>query len=116
VCGTEGCVVPPEPSSTSCSSIETCRGGSTQPIPSFGSPASATTPSSGNVGAQNGVLPSRTAQTPVVKKKLTRAQQLVKALKSCKKLHEKKRRAACEASARRKYGPKKHAKAKRGKR
>jgi DNA-binding beta-propeller fold protein YncE len=114
VCGAEGCVVPPQPSPTSCHSIEGCRGGSIPPIPSFGSPASTTTPSSGNLSGQSGVLPSKTTQKPVAKK-TTRAQQLAKALKSCKKLHKKKKRVACEASARKKYGAKRHAPAKKAK-
>jgi DNA-binding beta-propeller fold protein YncE len=114
VCGAEGCVVPPQPSPTSCHSIAECRSGPPQPIPTFQAPAGATTPSSGNASGQSGVLPSKVTQKPAVKK-LTRAQQLAKALKSCKKLHKKKKRAACEASARKKYGPKKPAKAKKGK-
>ena len=46
--------------------------------------------------------------------KLTRSQQLTKALKACRKQfkHSKKKRAACEAKARKKYGVKHKAKKK----
>jgi hypothetical protein len=39
--------------------------------------------------------------------KLTRAQKLKKALKACRKKHNKAKRVACERSARKKYGPRK---------
>jgi hypothetical protein len=108
VCGADGCVVPPEAKPTSCGSIDECRptSGFTPP---FAPPASTTTPSSGNTSGQQGVLPSKTTQKPAVKK-LTRAQQLTKALKQCKRLKKKKTRVACEKSARKKYGAKKKAK------
>jgi hypothetical protein len=105
VCGSGGCVVPPETSSSSCGSAEECRPASST-IPSFGAPAGATTPSSGNLAPSSGVLPSKSTQQPTVKKKLTRAQQLAKSLKACKKLKKKQKRLACEKSARKKYGPK----------
>jgi hypothetical protein len=41
-------------------------------------------------------------------KALTRKQRLAKALKACQRKHSKRRRAACKARARRKYGAKKH--------
>ena len=107
VCGTGGCVVPPETSSTSCASAEECRPFSPT-IPSFGAPAGVTTQSSGNLAPQSDVLSNKSTQKPTVKK-LTRAQQLAKALKACKKLKKKQKRLACEKSARKKYGPK-HAK------
>jgi Divergent InlB B-repeat domain len=43
-------------------------------------------------------------------KPLTRAQKLAKALKECRKKHNKRKRRACERQARRKYGPIKKAK------
>jgi hypothetical protein len=110
VCGTSGCVIAPGTTSTSCDSTAECRPSSTSgPIPSFGSPASATTPSGGNLAAGSGVLPSKAAVKPTPKKP-TRAQLLAKALKTCKKLKKKQARAACERTARKKYGPKKKAK------
>jgi sugar lactone lactonase YvrE len=114
VCGSAGCIVPPKAAPTGCNSTEECRP-ETQPIPAFGSPASATTSSSGNAGAgaQSGVLPTKTTQVPTVKKKPTRAQLLSKALKSCKKLKKKSKRVACEKTARKKYGAKKKKTAKK---
>ncbi len=47
--------------------------------------------------------------------KYTRAQLLARALKACKKKHNRKQRIACERTARKKYGPIKHAKNKGGK-
>jgi WD40-like Beta Propeller Repeat len=105
VCGVGGCVVPPESSSKSCASIEACRPAAVT-IPPFGAPAGATSQSSGNLAPQSGVLPSKTTQPPVSVKKLTRAQQLSRALKACKKLKKKHKRVVCEKSARKKYGPK----------
>jgi hypothetical protein len=60
---------------------------------------------------QNGAVITKTEKIKVsgcgkVKKKLTRAQLLAKALKACKK-QPKKKRAACEAKARKKYKAKK---------
>jgi len=43
---------------------------------------------------------------------LTRAQELAKALRTCKKI-KKKKRVLCERQARKKYGPKKSKKAKK---
>jgi hypothetical protein len=40
-----------------------------------------------------------------VRKPLTRAQKLKKALKACKKIKKKHKRLACEHTARKKYGP-----------
>jgi hypothetical protein len=101
VCAPGGCVTSPPPPPTSCNSAEECRSTHTS-VPSFGSPASSTTPSSGNAGPQSGVLPIKTVVKPVAK--LTRGQRLAKALKACRKL-KKKKRPACEKSARKKYGP-----------
>jgi len=52
---------------------------------------------------------------PAITRSLTNAQKLAKALKACrtKYKHSKKRRAACEKSARQKYGPAKKSSAKR---
>jgi hypothetical protein len=94
------CPAPP-PQSSTCSSSTSCQGASSQQT-GFGSPASATLSGSGNIQAQ-GVLPIKVT-------KLTRAQQLAKALKACRKLKRKNRRLACERSARKKYGPKKTSK------
>ena len=108
VCGAAGCVSESSSEAGSCNSTAECRPAETV-ISSFGTPASVTTPSSGNLAPQGAVLPSKVVQKPTVKK-LTRAQQLAKALKACKKLKKKAKRAACEKTARKRYGPKKKAK------
>jgi DNA-binding beta-propeller fold protein YncE len=105
VCAPETCITPPGGSSAACDSLDSCKGqGPSQPA--FGAPDSLTSPASGNGGPQSAVSPTKV----VVKKKLTRAQQLAKALKACKKLKKKAKRVSCEKSARKKYGPKKAAK------
>ncbi len=70
------------------------------------------------ITAQDGEL---FKQTTIIKptgcakaRPLTRAQLLARALKSCKKSKSKKKRASCERAARKKYGPKKAAKKKKG--
>jgi DNA-binding beta-propeller fold protein YncE/Tol biopolymer transport system component len=82
------------------------------PSPAFTAPASGTFSGSGNVVQQGAVLPSKTAKP----KPLTRAQQLAKALKACKRDKKKSKRVACEKQARKKYGPKKPTKAKKSSR
>lgn len=75
------------------------------------------------ITGQNGIVIQQETKIPVagcaaVKGfKVTRAQQLAKALKMCRKQfkHSKKKRAACEKQAHKKYGPKKKAKKKSAK-
>lgn len=50
---------------------------------------------------------AQVAPKPVVKA-LTRAQKLSKALKACRVKHSKRKRAGCEARAKKRYGPKRH--------
>jgi hypothetical protein len=80
-----------------CSTTDSCRAA---PVPQpdlFGAPASATFSGAGNVAP---------VVAPVVKKRvvLTRAQKYSRALAACKR-QPKRKRAACRASARRRYGP-----------
>lgn len=88
----------PATTAQQCASSTSCQGPSSQQT-GFGSPASSTLSGSGNI-VQSGVLPNKVV-------KLTKKQQLEKALKACKKLKRTKRRAACERSARKKFGAKK---------
>jgi hypothetical protein len=71
------------------------------------------------ITGQNGAFISQTTPVTILGchgvepskvKKLSRAQQLAKALKACKKDKKKSKRVACEKSAHKKYGPKKPAK------
>ncbi len=73
---------------------DSCKGLSSV-TPVFGASSSATLLGDGNLVAPG----------PVVKKPLTRAQKLAAALKLCRKKPKKKQRMACEASAKKKYGP-----------
>ena len=76
-CTGEGCLAPVDPS------------------PVSGAPAETTFAVAGNLASQSVVEPKP--------KSLTRAQQLAKALKACKE-HPRKRRATCEARAKKRYG------------
>ena len=66
------------------------------------------------ITGQNGKQTKQTTKVAVTgckaAKALTRAQKLAKALKQCKKKQNKKKRAGCETSARKRYGPIKRAK------
>ncbi len=88
----------PSPAATAlapCTSSGACRAGSSPQSPAFGPPASTTAPGSGNLGpptAKHAVKPP------------TRAQKLARALKACHRKHDRKKRAACERQARKRYG------------
>jgi hypothetical protein len=95
---------PPEPGKE-CSGEECKEAAGTAPVlPPV--PASST-PGSGNVPNVR-VLPF-TENKPPAPKPETSAQKLAKALKACKKIKKHSKRAACEKSARKKYGAAKHA-------
>jgi hypothetical protein len=76
---------------------EACRG-SLGPEPSLGAPASGLLSGAGNAAA--GFTPAPLAQRPP----LTRAQKLTRALKACKARHNRRKRVACEKTARKNYG------------
>jgi DNA-binding beta-propeller fold protein YncE len=94
-----------------CKSAEECKPPAGQPpVESF--PASAAFSGAGNL-----IAPLETIKPPAGKpavRKLTRAQELAKALKACRK-QAKRKRAACEATARKHYGPVSKAKQKKRK-
>lgn len=105
------CQVPPTPAPTPCASASECRTpGSTL---TFGPPVTSTFTGPGNTLHSvpgGGTLPEKTTNAP----RLTRAQQLARALKACHRLPrhshaQKRKRAGCEAAARHRYRPK-HAK------
>lgn len=79
-----------------CASADACRAAPTPQPGAFSAPASATFSGAGNLTPP---------PAPVVKPKAkpTRAQQLAKALRACKK-KPKRKRAACERQARKRYG------------
>ncbi len=91
-----------------------CTGTGCQGVPSA-PPAFATPPSGTYEGV--GDFPPPAPAKPAVKPKakpLTRAQKLARALKTCAKDRSRKRRAVCEAQARRRYGSRSKAKSRKG--
>jgi hypothetical protein len=98
------CLPPESPPPPPCGDEASCRPPGTPP-PAFGSAGTTTTGASGNTAQSE-----TRGEIKVKKKKPTRKQLLAKALKKCHtkykgKSHKaKKRRAACERQARRKYG------------
>jgi hypothetical protein len=108
--GSSPCLKSPPPPPAPCNTEASCR----PPAPGQSgteTPASAAFSGPGNVAKQETLAVTKTAKS----KPLTKAQKLAKALKSCRKKfkHAKKKRAACEAQARKKYGAKKAAKHKK---
>jgi hypothetical protein len=80
-----------------CASSDACHAASTPQPEVFGAPASTSAPGPGNLAAP--------PVKPVMKvKAVSRAQKLAKARRACKKKPKGKRRASCEAKARRLYG------------
>jgi hypothetical protein len=97
----------PPPPKPSCANEEPCPGTITPPPALGGVPASATFS-----GTES--LPPAPQNGPSAKPKpLTRAKKLANALKSCHAKQSRRKRAACEASARRHYGPIRHPAAKK---
>jgi hypothetical protein len=97
------CLPPVPPPGEPCSNASTCKEGTVLP-PTFQPPLSSDLSSPGNPAP---AVP-KVVTLPTKVKKLTTAQKLAKALKACRKLPhkskaQKKKRAACEAQARRKY-------------
>ena len=93
------CPAPAPPPAAPCHGEE-CHG-APPTSPTFAAPSSTTFSGSGNVVPGQQALPFTS-----VKKPPTRAQLLAAALKTCKKKQNKKKRAACERQARKRYGSK----------
>jgi hypothetical protein len=89
---------------------EGCQGAPSPP-PAFGASASSTFPASGNLYPLASVAAFMGAKPQAKRKPLTRAQKLARALKACK-ARPRKKRPACEAQARSKYGENDNAKRK----
>ncbi len=108
------CLSVPEPPPGGCESAGTCRPAlPPQEVPG-GASGSATFFGPGNspppASAKQQVKDDKTGTKPTTKP-LPRAQKLAGALKACKKQRSQKKRKACEAHARKLYGPKKAKKA-----
>ena len=99
-CTSESKCPPPESFPAAPCHDEECHGAPSTP-PTFAAPSSTTFSGAGNVVPSQQALPFTS-----VKKPPTRAQLLAAALKSCKKKQNKKKRAACERQARKRYGSK----------
>jgi len=99
----------PQSAPALCTQEEGCRGASSNTPSVFGAPATAALEGPGNL------LPPPTPPPPATahRKPLTRAQQLAKALKTCRKKRDHRRRAACKRSAYKRF-PVKRAKSSRG--
>jgi DNA-binding beta-propeller fold protein YncE len=101
-CPTASVSQPPE-----CTTEASCKAAASPQPSIFGAPASTTFTGSSNVASAVSKVPMKPRA-----KSLTRAQKLYKALHTCRKDKSKKRRAACEKRARKKYGTKPKPKAK----
>jgi hypothetical protein len=88
----------PAPTVTNCASSDECQGSPPAPA-TFNAPPSATLSGSGNI-----TLAAPTTASSVTKHGLTRAQKLASALRTCRKIHVRKRRVACEKEAKHRYG------------
>lgn len=92
------CLPPAAAGGAECESTETCRPGSS------GSPRVLSAPTITAVGDGNIVPKAQAKPFKATRKPPTRAQQLAAALSRCRRLHKQhRRRAACEAQARRRY-------------
>jgi hypothetical protein len=106
VCTQESpCLTPPIPEPPGCTGADACRPAEPAQLAPVGPSGTAISSGPGNVKQPNGaVLPLKTSKPKP--EPLTRAQKRLSALKACKKLKSKKKRAKCEAQARKKYGAK----------
>ncbi|THD79796.1 MAG: hypothetical protein E7812_08715 [Phenylobacterium sp.] len=86
------------------SSASLCEGENCQGAP--GPPLSQPTPASATLAGSGNAPPVASASKPKPKPKaVTRAQRLAKALSECRTKHGKRKRASCEAKARKQFGP-----------
>jgi hypothetical protein len=103
--GLSPCLTPPAAEEAPCGETQTCRPAEAAHPISGVAPATGTVSASGNIVSPT---PPAKHQSKGFKssKPLTRAQKLARALKSCRKqhAHAKKKRAACERAARRRFG------------
>ncbi len=104
------CLAPPAPAPPGCSAADACRPASGPVQAPIGPGGTAMFSGPGNVAQQPAKLGVKGAQAS--SKPLTRAQKLAKAIKACRRQHRhsKSKRKACEAHARKLYGPKAKAK------
>ena len=98
------CLTSEDSSAQACQTSRSCNPTTTM-SPSVGLPATLTAQGTGEASAHQ-VLGSTASKPPDKPRPLTRAQRLARALKTCRKDRNHKKRAVCERQARRRYGPK----------
>jgi hypothetical protein len=98
------CVSSSTSSTSSCNTAAECRS-AVASLPAFSPPATTVPSGSGNLAPTPSVK-APTVKTGVKPTKLTRAQELAKALKACAKIKRKKQRLVCQIQAKKHYGPK----------
>jgi len=111
------CLTPTAGEAPGCAETETCRPAEPAKQIPAGPAGTETSSGPGNIIAAKKAPAKQQVEARKAEKPLTRAQKLVRALAGCRRryAHSKRRRAACERKARKRYG-KRHAKAKlRGK-
>ena len=102
------CLTPPTPAQPGCESNPSCRPAQAAQQAPLSASGSATVSGPGNV-SEGPKRESKATKSTTKPKALTRAQDLTKALEVCRKTHphSKRRRRACEARARKRFGRKK---------
>ena len=108
------CLTAPTPAPPGCSTANACRPAEPGQQAPLGPSGSATAAGQGSLG-QPQPKQQQLGMKAVHPRPLTRAQQLARALKSCKRLENRKKRAKCDAQARKKYGKTQPRKATRAK-
>lgn len=98
-------------SSKECESLGTCRPSGSSGPAQVEVPLTSTFAGPPSISSAHSVLGSKTPKPPA--KQLTRKQKLAKALKACRKIKRKHKRALCERRARKRYQPAKKAAAKK---
>ena len=106
------CLTPPTPAPPGCSEANACRPSEPGQQAPQGASGSATVTGQGNLPARLPAKQQQLGSRSSSKPPPTRAQQLAKALKACKKAKNHKKRAKCEAQARKKWAAKVPRKAK----
>ena len=97
VCSASPCPATATTLPPACTTADSCRVAPTPQPEIFGAPASATLGGPGN--------PVQSPPPAVKPKALTREQKLAKALRSCRKNRNKRKRESCERAAHRRFGP-----------
>lgn len=108
VCGSE-CLPPPTSGQPQCATLEECKGTYTPSTPATMAPATSSASGQGNVASYTVINTGPPPPKPSPAPKITKAEELAKALKACQAKYKgsrhKAKRLSCEKTARKKYGP-----------